>query len=45
LATPYLFALILASSLLGLLFFFAVTILERLTVGKWHESILGDRME
>jgi NitT/TauT family transport system permease protein len=45
LATPYLFALILASSLLGLLFFFAVTILERLTVGKWHDSILGDRME
>jgi ABC-type nitrate/sulfonate/bicarbonate transport system permease component len=43
--TPYLFALILASSLLGLLFFFAVTILERLMVGKWHESILGDRME
>ncbi|MDB6082382.1 MAG: transporter, permease protein [Gammaproteobacteria bacterium] len=45
LATPYLFALILASSLLGLLFFFAVAILERLTVGRWHESILGDRME
>jgi NitT/TauT family transport system permease protein len=43
--TPYLFALILASSLLGLLFFLAVTILERLTVGKWHESILGDRMD
>jgi NitT/TauT family transport system permease protein len=45
LATPYLFALILASSLLGLVFFFAVTILERLAVGKWHESILGDRIE
>jgi NitT/TauT family transport system permease protein len=45
LATPYLFALIFASSLLGLLFFFAVAILERLTVGRWHESILGDRME
>jgi NitT/TauT family transport system permease protein len=45
LATPYLFALILTSSLLGLLFFFAVAILERRTVGKWHESILGDRME
>ncbi len=43
--TPYLFALILSSSLLGLLFFFAVSILERLMVGKWHESILGDRME
>jgi NitT/TauT family transport system permease protein len=45
LATPYLFALIFASSLLGLSFFFAVTILERLAVGRWHESILGDRVE
>jgi NitT/TauT family transport system permease protein len=45
LATPYLFALILASSLLGLVLFFAVTILERLMVGKWHESILGDQMD
>jgi NitT/TauT family transport system permease protein len=43
--TPYLFTLILTSSLLGLGFFFAVTFLERLTVGKWHESILGERME
>jgi NitT/TauT family transport system permease protein len=43
--TPYLFALILSSSLLGLLFFFAVVIFERGTVGRWHESILGDRME
>ena len=45
LATPYLFALILASSLLGLLFFLAVAILERLMVGKWHESILGDQID
>jgi NitT/TauT family transport system permease protein len=45
LATPYLFALILTSSMLGLLFFSGVTLLERLMVGKWHESILGDRME
>jgi len=43
--TPYLFALILTSSLLGLLFFFAVIILERRLVGKWHDSILGDRLE
>jgi NitT/TauT family transport system permease protein len=43
--TPYLFALILTSCLLGLLFFFAVVILERRLVGKWHESILGDRLE
>jgi NitT/TauT family transport system permease protein len=45
LATPYLFALILTSSLLGLLFFLMVTTLERLLVGKWHESVLGDRMD
>jgi NitT/TauT family transport system permease protein len=43
--TPYLFALILASSLLGLMFFFAVALLERRMVGKWHESILGDRVD
>lgn len=45
LATPYLFTLIFAASLLGLLFFFMVSILERLTVGHWHESILGERIE
>lgn len=39
--TPYLFALILTSSLLGLLFFLAVIIAERLTVGHWHESLLA----
>jgi NitT/TauT family transport system permease protein len=43
--TPYLFALILSSSLLGLLFFFAVAILERRLVGTWHESVLGERIE
>jgi NitT/TauT family transport system permease protein len=41
--TPYLFTLILTSSLLGLVFFLAVTLVEHLTVGKWHESVLGDR--
>jgi NitT/TauT family transport system permease protein len=45
LATPYLFALILTSSLLGLLFFLLVTTLERVMVGRWHESVLGDRMD
>jgi NitT/TauT family transport system permease protein len=39
LATPYLFALILTSSALGLTFFLAVNFVERLTVGKWHDSI------
>ncbi len=43
--TPYLFALILTSSLLGLLFFLAVTTAERLMVGHWHESILGERAD
>ena len=43
--TPYLFTLILASSLLGLAFFFGVGLLERLMVGKWHASILGELSE
>jgi NitT/TauT family transport system permease protein len=43
--TPYLFALILTSSLLGLLFFLAVIIAERLMVGQWHESLLADHAE
>jgi NitT/TauT family transport system permease protein len=43
--TPYLFALILTSSLLGLLFFLAVSTAERALIGKWHESILGDHPE
>jgi NitT/TauT family transport system permease protein len=43
--TPYLFALILTSSLLGLLFFLLVSVLERRMVGKWHESILGERVD
>jgi NitT/TauT family transport system permease protein len=43
--TPYLVALILTSSLLGLLLFLAVTLLERVLVGTWHESVLGERSE
>ncbi len=43
--TPYLFALILTSSLLGLLFFLLVSVLERRMVGKWHESMLGERVD
>ena len=43
--TPYLFALILASSLLGMALFLIVTLLQRLMVGKWHESVRGDRFE
>jgi NitT/TauT family transport system permease protein len=43
--TPYLFTLIITSSLLGLLFFLAVIIAERLTVGHWHESLLSEHGE
>jgi NitT/TauT family transport system permease protein len=43
--TPYLFALIVSSSLLGLWFFLVVTALERLMLGQWHESILGDSLD
>jgi len=43
--TPYLFAIILTSSLLGLLLFFAVVVLERIMVGSWHESVRGDRVD
>jgi NitT/TauT family transport system permease protein len=45
LATPYLFALILTSSLLGLAFFLLVTTLERLTVGHWSESLIIERID
>jgi NitT/TauT family transport system permease protein len=43
--TPYLFALIMTSSLLGLLFFFGVAALERVMIGHWHESILSERVD
>jgi NitT/TauT family transport system permease protein len=38
--TPYLFALIFCSSVLGLCFFTAVALLERRVLGRWHESTL-----
>jgi NitT/TauT family transport system permease protein len=43
--TPYLFALIMTSSLLGLLFFLVVVAAERVMVGHWHESLLGERWD
>ena len=43
--TPYLFALIAMSSVLGLLFFFAVSGLERFLLGHWHESVIGEHAE
>jgi NitT/TauT family transport system permease protein len=45
LATPYLFAVILTSSLLGLAFFALVTTLERLTVGHWSESLNTEHID
>jgi NitT/TauT family transport system permease protein len=45
LAIPYLFALILTSSLLGVAFFLLVTTLERLTVGHWSESLILERID
>jgi NitT/TauT family transport system permease protein len=41
--TPYLFALILTSSALGLVFFYAVALLERRMIGGWHDSAVGER--
>jgi NitT/TauT family transport system permease protein len=38
--TPYLFALVLASSALGFLFYFTVVGVEWLYLHRWHESIV-----
>jgi len=38
--TPYLFALVLASSSLGFLFYFAVVLVEWLCLHRWHDSIV-----
>jgi NitT/TauT family transport system permease protein len=43
--TPYLFALILTSSALGLCFFWGAVLFERLMIGKWHESVVNDFTE
>ena len=43
--TPYLFVLILTSSLLGLVCFLAVTTAERLMVGHWHDAFHSERGE
>ncbi len=39
LQTPYLFAIVLVSSLLGMLFFFAVSATEWFCLRHWHESV------
>jgi NitT/TauT family transport system permease protein len=43
LQTPYLFAIVLISSLMGLLFFFAVSTAEWLFLRHWHESITSEQ--
>lgn len=43
--TPYLFALVIASSVMGLALFFLVAGLERLMLRHWHESLLADLPE
>ena len=40
--TPYLFTLVLASSVMGLAFFFLVAAIERLVLRHWHESVIHD---
>jgi NitT/TauT family transport system permease protein len=37
--TPYLFALVMASSLMGLAFFLVVSAVEHLALRHWHESV------
>ena len=43
--TPYLFALVLASSLMGVGFFFFVVSVERLVLRNWHDSVVHDLPE
>jgi NitT/TauT family transport system permease protein len=45
LATPYLFAIVGVSSLLGFLFFFTVSFFEWLFLHQWHESVLSENPE
>jgi NitT/TauT family transport system permease protein len=43
--TDYLFALVIAATLLGFSLFFAVMFFEWLALHKWHESALESRVE
>lgn len=45
LETPYLFAIVCASSLLGLGFFAVVSFMEWLFLHRWHESIINEMQE
>jgi NitT/TauT family transport system permease protein len=45
LATPYLFAIVAVSSLLGFVFFSVVSFFEWLCLHRWHESVLNEQME
>ncbi len=41
--TPYLFALVMASSLMGLAFFFLVSTAEWFCLRHWHDSVIADQ--
>lgn len=43
--TPYLFAIVCASSLLGLVFFAVISFFEWLFLHRWHESIINEMQE
>ncbi len=45
LETDYLFALVIAATVLGFAFFFTVMFFEWLALHKWHESAAAQRME
>jgi len=43
--TPYLFALVITSSVMGLAFYYAVTAVERLSLRHWHDSLTAEQPE
>jgi NitT/TauT family transport system permease protein len=45
LETDYLFALVIAATVLGFAFFFTVMFFEWLALHKWHESAAASQME
>jgi len=45
LQTDYLFALVIAATALGFVFFFLVMFLEWLALHKWHESAAAGRAD
>jgi NitT/TauT family transport system permease protein len=45
LQTDYLFALVIAATVLGFAFFFTVMFFEWMALHKWHESAAESRLE